>query len=266
MTAPANTLAPVLSGTPLLGATLTVTSGTWTGAVSYAYAWLRNGVVIAGETSTTHIVTRSDLGATISARVTATSSDPLSASEDSNSLAEVPGTLIVEDGSAKVDAESFCTVAFADDYHDKRGNAAWAAKGLGAKEAALRVATDYMEQVYRLQWDGYRYTLTQALSWPRWEVRRPDALYGYRMWASYIGFDTVPDLIKMACSDLALRALTAPLIKDIGPLKSRVKVGPIETEYVVSSLDKQVQYASVNSWLAPFMGSHGPYTARVTRS
>lgn len=36
-------------------------------------------------------------------------------------------SLVTEDGTAKADAESYCTVAFATTYHSDRGNAAWAA-------------------------------------------------------------------------------------------------------------------------------------------
>jgi hypothetical protein len=86
--------------------------------------------------------------------------------------------LIVETGQAGSTSESFASVADADLYHSNRGNTAWAAIASTAlKEAALRKATDYMEQSYRLRWLGYRHTEAQALSWPRDEVQRSDFTY-----------------------------------------------------------------------------------------
>lgn len=73
---PANTAAPVLSGTPTVGQTLTVTNGTWTGTPTPTIerAWLRDDVAIAGQTGTTYVLSEDDVGAEISVRVTGTNS------------------------------------------------------------------------------------------------------------------------------------------------------------------------------------------------
>ena len=265
-----NTVAPVLSSVPspiALASVLTVTDGTWTGAASFAVAWLRDGVVIAGQTSHSYTIARDDLGASIIGRVTATptiGTDPL-VNANSNALGPVPGTLVTEDGTGFANAESFASVPWADAYHSRHGNDAWATKSLNLKEIALRKATEYMEQEYRALWDGYRYTVTQALSWPRWEVRMLDQAYGYRWWPSYIGFNTVPDIVRNACCELALRALTVALIVDVGPTKKRVKVGPIETEYT-GNLSGNLVYTAVDYMLQPFFGTRSRYTARVIRA
>jgi hypothetical protein len=88
--------------------------------------------------------------------------------------------LVVEDGTARADAESYCSVAAADTYHANRGNTVWAALTQTVKEQCLRKATDYMV-VYRNAWDGYRKTTTQALDWPRFMVPIKDnfLLYGF---------------------------------------------------------------------------------------
>jgi hypothetical protein len=52
--APANTVAPVISGSLTVGSLLTSTTGTWTNTpTSYAYQWQRDGVDIGGATSST---------------------------------------------------------------------------------------------------------------------------------------------------------------------------------------------------------------------
>lgn len=71
---PVNSIAPVISADgPYweVGRTFTCTTGTWTGASSYAYQWLRNGVRIAGATSSTYLTVAADSGQTLSCLVTA---------------------------------------------------------------------------------------------------------------------------------------------------------------------------------------------------
>jgi hypothetical protein len=69
---PANTVAPVVSGTGTVGQTLSCTQGTWTYGQTYAYQWLRGGATIAGATNPTRILIAADSGTNISCRVTAT--------------------------------------------------------------------------------------------------------------------------------------------------------------------------------------------------
>jgi hypothetical protein len=71
---PINTVAPVISGTPEVGQTLTSTTGTWTGTgtITYAYQWRRNGENIGSATASTYEVQVADEGADITCRVTAT--------------------------------------------------------------------------------------------------------------------------------------------------------------------------------------------------
>jgi hypothetical protein len=86
---PINTVAPVISGTPLVGNTLTSTTGTWisdTGILSYSYRWTRDGVAISGATNSTYTLTSTDLHTTILCQVAATDSDGTSAYVNSNSL------------------------------------------------------------------------------------------------------------------------------------------------------------------------------------
>jgi hypothetical protein len=88
--APANTVAPAVSGTATFGQTLTSTAGTWTGTatITYAYQWQRAGVNISGATGSTYVLTLSDVGNAIRCVVTATNTVS-SVSANSNATASV---------------------------------------------------------------------------------------------------------------------------------------------------------------------------------
>jgi hypothetical protein len=59
-------------GTPVLGADVTCSVGTWTGAATTAIAWLRDGTPIGGAVNPTYHVATPDLGHALACRVTAT--------------------------------------------------------------------------------------------------------------------------------------------------------------------------------------------------
>jgi Carboxypeptidase regulatory-like domain len=73
---PVNTAPPVLSGTPVLGQTLSCSSGSWTGTPppAFTYVWLREGNVIGGATGHTYVVQAADEGRDLVCQVTATNS------------------------------------------------------------------------------------------------------------------------------------------------------------------------------------------------
>jgi hypothetical protein len=60
---------PTIVGSAEVGATLSVSLGTWDNGVATTSQWLRNGVDIVGETGSTYAVTNADLGAVISVKV-----------------------------------------------------------------------------------------------------------------------------------------------------------------------------------------------------
>ena len=72
-TAPANTVAPIISGTTTLGSVLTSTTGFWTGNPSptVSYQWKRGATNI-GTNSSTYTLVAADSGASITCVVTAT--------------------------------------------------------------------------------------------------------------------------------------------------------------------------------------------------
>jgi hypothetical protein len=69
---PVNTVAPVISGSGIVGEILSSTTGTWTSVVDgYNYQWKRNGANISGATVSTYLVTDADWQKTITCQVSA---------------------------------------------------------------------------------------------------------------------------------------------------------------------------------------------------
>lgn len=172
--------------------------------------------------------------------------------------------LTVEDGSIVAGADSYITLAAADAYHAARGITLWATMSEAEREQALRRATDYMTQAYRLRWAGRRVTSTQPLDWPRYEVPQPDAslqLYG---WHAFYPSDEVPSEVQNACAELAYRGAAGPLMADITKTQKtiREKVDVIEVEYAPWT-PTEASYRAVDSMLAPLLKSGGAGAMRT---
>lgn len=104
--APVNTVAPAITGTTTKGQTLTSSTGTWTGATSYAYQWFRaitsggsivtsgglfTGALISGATASTYVSTQSDVGELLYCEVTATGAGS-STMQQSNATSAIADT------------------------------------------------------------------------------------------------------------------------------------------------------------------------------
>lgn len=156
-------------------------------------------------------------------------------------------TLVVEDGTGRADAESYVALAFADDYHARFANAAWAAADESTREAALRRATQYIDTRFRFR--GNPLTETQALAWPRdvapWPVRA----------------------VQAATCEAALRALAEPLYTDAdaAPVVQET-VGPISVTYGASTNGGQPRLVVVDDMLRPLLGGVGRATLRIERA
>jgi len=151
--------------------------------------------------------------------------------------------LITETGAGLADAESYCAVSFADQYHAERGNTAWDGLESTQKEANLRVATEYMLTTYREKWKGTRTTSTQALDWPRVEV----VVDKFEL-----AGDVVPAEVRKACAILALKAIKGELDPDPTPAVKRTKVDVLEKEYFEPSA-KARPHKAVDDLLQPFL-------------
>ncbi len=155
-------------------------------------------------------------------------------------------TLVVEDGTGKTDANVYISLAFADAYHEDRGNTKWENAPIPDRESALIRATDYIEKRWGIWFRGIKSSSAQALQWPR-----ISAFDNNR----YALANEVPTPLQKACAEYALRAFlnqvlapdplqTAPeqnheegsvVTTDVvaGEVQEkREKVGPIEEETV----------------------------------
>lgn len=156
--------------------------------------------------------------------------------------------LIIEDGTGRVDADSFVDVAAADAFWSARGAADWAGASSGEKEAALRIAADYLGFGYG--WPGQPVSTNQALAWPRAGARY--------LRAEYIAANVVPIEVERAQILLAREALGTDLLKqtaaDTAVIKESVSVGPItETKEYLASARRALElpsFAPVDSVLA----------------
>lgn len=158
--------------------------------------------------------------------------------------------LIVTAGA--VDAESYCSVDFADAHHSARGNKAWSG-ATAVKEAALRRATDYMA-IYAERWKGERVSGAQALDWPRYSV----VVDGYELDA-----DSVPVAIQRACAELALRALREPLAPDLDRQIAEEQIDVLRTVYAPGARESK-KWAAAENLLRPYlMGSNGVRLVRA---
>lgn len=167
--------------------------------------------------------------------------------------------VVVEDGTGKINADSYISVADAATYHADRGNdAAWDA--LNDQDAALRLATQHMQEMYRLRWAGSRTSISQALDWPRAMVPLPDApfAYGYGSLTTYVPNNVIPIEVKQACAELALRTGSGPLAPDLSRATVSEEVGPIKVTYDKSSAE-YTRFRAVDALLTPYLTGGGSF-------
>ena len=146
--------------------------------------------------------------------------------------------LVIESGSAASDSESYASVADATAYATARGLTAWTGAD-AVKESALRNATQYLDATYRFK--GNRVAEHQALMWPRSGV----VFDGYTL-----AYDAIPAMLKTACIELAIKAISCSLIVDPdAQYVTDVQVGPIKKSMSAPQNGGQKTYALIDSLL-----------------
>lgn len=106
---------------------------------------------------------------------------------------------VPEDGSGMTNSNSYVSVEYADAYFADRGITDWVGTQ-PLKEAWLIRATDYIDMIFGQQFLGIVSNPSQALSWPRKVACNAPAF--------------VPEEVKKACCEYALRAKLGPLAPD----------------------------------------------------
>lgn len=160
--------------------------------------------------------------------------------------------LIIEDGSGKVDANSYVSVDELRVFASARGLPLPSNDEDGDKqiEQKLILAADYLES--EIQYAGDKYSDAQALSWPRRYAYISDKLFPY---------NAIPKNLKLAQMRLALAALEGVELQPVlsGNAEDYVteeKVGPIETKYAdPTKFSGRATFTAVDALLAPLLGS-----------
>jgi hypothetical protein len=161
----------------------------------------------------------------------------------------------VEDGTGLVNANAYISVSYADTYFNDRLATAWTASTL-AKQSAIVKATDYIETVFGPRMVGrVAFPETpQALSFPRLRVFNKSGI-------ELLG---IPENLKKATAEYALRALTLslmpdPVVSDSGfsILSKTETVGPIteKTDYQISGVNPKMikPYPAADKLLSEFI-------------
>jgi hypothetical protein len=126
--------------------------------------------------------------------------------------------LIKEDGSGKVDANSYADVVDGDAFHEAHLYATdWTGASGATKAAALVMATRLIDAHY--QFRGFKAHDTQALQWPREFARDDDALH-HRVFLSlasrdeYFASNIVPKTLRDATIETARELIKADRTTD----------------------------------------------------
>lgn len=149
-------------------------------------------------------------------------------------------TLVVEDGTGLSTAEAYASVAEANAYWaDRNSPAAWTASTDAQKEAALRMASAYLDLRNSGLWRGSRYSAPQRLAWPRSGVV-----------VDGVTFDVtpLPRLLKEACIEAALKQRT----ETAGLLPDDATPNVTSESVSVGSLSKSATYAGGKSAVKRF--------------
>jgi len=178
---------------------------------------------------------------------------------------------IVEDGTGIVDANSYTTIVFANDYFSERGNSVWATYTDTQKQEALIKATDYIELRYRDLFKGKQYLSTQGLSFPRLanDTEALDTFIYDTVDSTLIIGVAIPKSIQRATCEYAARTFTGALVSDNlnqEGVSTRVKIGQIEKEITYPTQSRPAKqfasYPAADSLLKRYLKSTSSMVVR----
>lgn len=174
--------------------------------------------------------------------------------------------LIVEDGSGIPDADSYVSVAEADAYHLKMGNASWSQAfedGIDVparKDAALRKAAVFLDGYVLSRVTGARKSAAQGLLFPR--TGMADHAGGV------VDGNSIPVPYKAAqCEAALLVLLGTQLTAEVaaGPLLKRRKTGELEKEWFEDGYCKKPVFGWLDNVLASLLGPAATETGSAAR-
>jgi hypothetical protein len=151
-------------------------------------------------------------------------------------------------------SDTYGTLAEADAYFDSRDHLDHWTGADAKKEASLRVAAMYLDNVYRGRWKGLKVNRDQARAWPRSYAIDSD---GYSIEADVIPVELKRAQFHAACLILNNTDLEAPLERAV---KSE-QVGDLSVTYMDGAASA-VQYPEVTNWLRDLVD--GPVGVNAT--
>lgn len=189
-------------------------------------------------------------------------------------------TLIVEDGTARPNADSYVSAADCSTYAAARGLTFDPAAD-GA-EPALRRATAFIDGVYRSRFPGYPVQLgVQALEWPRIgayikvpDLGREEAFlysaqgYEYIGGLYYVPSNVVPRQVITATCEAACREFAEPgvLAPDLerGNAVQRIQAGSVSIQYGANA-PATTSFQVIDLALASLLMTANPFGGRTAR-
>ncbi|MDN4171914.1 Ig-like domain repeat protein [Nocardioides sp. SOB77] len=151
--APTVISAPTLGGQPVIGRTLSISPGTWsgTGPVQFAYQWMRGDQAIFGETGSTYVVRGADAGQQVWAVVAATRTgyQPGRASTDPQQVAKASSTVTVGLAKKKIarGAKGVLTIRLGADGLTPAGSVTVLDRGKAIKKYVVRASDNGRKSV-----------------------------------------------------------------------------------------------------------------------
>lgn len=147
--------------------------------------------------------------------------------------------MVVEDGKALNNSDSYVCIAFADDYFLSRGFSSWQELSDEEKEVALVNATDFIDNSF--QWKGRKVSQEQGLSFPRENLVDNN---GFTV-------EGVPLKVKQAVCE-AIRINNSGNLyeeEDANGVVVSEKIGGLSFTYDVSKRKENTRYDSINKRL-----------------
>ena len=171
--------------------------------------------------------------------------------------------LIVQEGKQPVpNANTYASLAAANQYHEDRGNAEWSGFSDEQKSIALVNATDFISSEFKFR--GRKLYGEADLARPQFlPFPRADLWDSAGRW-----IEDTPDGVVRACIELAVYAAKGTLypheaetLKPTGLVTEvRKKIGPLDTTYKYASatqLRQTPKYKKIVRWLNAYTWSGG---------